>query len=54
MAIQTSDITYNTNTILDSPYEVEENIVVQVEENIEVEIQVVGSVTVDVDIRIMI
>lgn len=54
MPIQTTDITYNTDTILDSPFEVEENIVVQVEENIVVEIQEQGTITSDVDIRIMI
>jgi hypothetical protein len=54
MGVLTSDFTYNVDTQLESPWEVEENITMQVEENITVEITLPAGATDDAEIRIMI
>jgi hypothetical protein len=54
MPIQTTDLTYNQNTTLDSPYEVEENITVEIAENVVVEIVLTGVALEDPEIRIMV
>lgn len=54
MPIQTSNLTYNVDTILTSPYEIEENITVEIAENVTCEIDLPAGATEDQEIRIMI
>lgn len=54
MPVQSSDYTFNQDTIVDSPYEISAGVTVEIADGITVEISVTGVALEDPEVRVMV